>query len=95
MRDRFVEEACGNDEELKKSLLKMLGRLVELPLPLQGNAQIVMGLRVIRLDAQGPIIMVNRRADLPLALQGIAQTVVHPSEIRINPQGLLKMISRL
>ena len=61
-------------------------RFVQLPLVVQGSAQVVVRLGKVRLQFQGPAVAGDRFVQLPLVLQGSAQVVVRLGKVGLQFQ---------
>ena len=51
-------------------------RLIELPLVVQGDAEVVVGIGEVGLEAQRLAVLGDRLVQLPLVAQGVAEVVV-------------------
>ena len=61
-------------------------RLVQLPLGLEGIAQVIVGVDIVRLQFQGATIASDGLVQLPLGPEGIAQVVVCLGKVRLQLQ---------
>src|SRR5439155_507196 len=73
---------------------KLGDRLIAFSHHAQGEAQVVVGLGVVRLDAEGLAEMAHRLAQLALRAQDAAQAVVGRGEARVDGEGAAIMADR-